>query len=163
MAEGRAATYAATAGKSGSKAGTKISQSARVSTGKARNDIEYARRQIQALRTHKVPVRDDNGDPVLKNGKPVLRDAKLTGAQIRQALIRGDGPLRPISNDAVNAAFKLLEAGGGYLSQAQINGLRRAYPGIRIADLGYQTENGRARQRASRGGPGSAGTVRGGR
>ncbi len=164
VAEGRAATYAATAGKSGTKAGTKISQSARVSTGKARSDIEYARRQIQALRTHNVPVKDAEGKPVLgKDGRPKLKPAKLTGAQIRQALLNGDGPLRPVNNDAINAAFKLLEAGGGYLSAAQISGLRRAYPGIRIADLGYQTENGRARQRSSGGGAGSPGTVRGGR
>lgn len=127
-------------------------------TGNARNDIEYARRQIAALRTHRVPVKvaelDSSGKPtgrmvnkIGKDGKPVLEDAKLSGEQIRNALLNGDGPLRPVNNDAINAALKLLEPGGGYLSAAQISGLRRAYPGIRIQVLGYQTENGRKRQR----------------
>ncbi len=131
----------------------KPTQSERKVTGTARNDIEYARRQIEALRTHKVPkcpdgFKPDKSGKCSDGSKPKLTDAKLSGAQIRNALLNGDGPLRPINNDAINAAVRVLDA--GYLSAGQIAGLRRAYPGIRIQVLGYQTENGRKRYKLQR-------------
>lgn len=124
-------------------------------TASARSDVNYAKSQIQALRTHRVPVKVPeikNGKPTGKyvpkldnNGNPVLQDAKLTPSQIRNALLNGDGPLRPINGDAINAALALLDR--GFLSSAEIAALRRAYPGLSIAGAGLPT----ARTRRGRG------------
>lgn len=143
-----------------SKTGKPLSASSKAASGKARNDISYALSHIPKMLEHttpkKVPATDKNGKVIPnkfvvqldKNGNPVP-GKKATIADVRAALENGEGPFKSIPHDAVNAALKLLDKQkGGYLSAAQISGLRAAYPGVSIGALGFQTEHGRARTAA---------------
>ncbi len=124
------------------KGAKKATPAQRAVSGHARQDIEYTVRQIKALQKHQVPVKvkDEKGKWVNKvdaNGNVVMKAGNVTRDQIRTALLNGDGPLRSVSNEVINAAYKIME--DGYLSPAQVNELRRAFPGISIAALGYKT------------------------
>lgn len=154
VAQKRADAYVA----SQSKKGKPVSASVKATTGKARKDITYAVEQIPQMLKHRgnkmVPAKDKDGKAIPNkfvvaldaNGKPIPDpNNKPTMADVRAQLEK------KIPHDAVNAALKLLDKQkGGYLSAAQISGLRAAYPGISIGALGFQTENGRSRAKKTK-------------